>query len=343
MSFSRLLCAGLIASVGLHFAGSAYVSHNPDLVQIEASAGGAVSVVGSLEDLVAGAKVAALESPDDPVPPVEEPLDVITPVTAPRAVAAVQPPPLLDPLEVTPAPLRAGVTETRAVTSEPVETVAMKPAEPVPAKPLDAQPPVEPAAVAKAERVNPVEQTEPLEPLERMEPVPPVEVITTDATPTAKPVQVASREPVRQKPQKTPKTLRQARGNAETDARRGAERVTSERGRSNANGRAKARDGERGQAAASNYKGKVLSRLRRAKRYPRDARRAGISGTATLRFTVSRNGSVSGVRIVRSSGAGVLDQAVLDLIRRASPMPAFPTAVSGNTMTFSVPIRFSSR
>ncbi|AXS41659.1 energy transducer TonB [Breoghania sp. L-A4] len=329
MRFPRLLCAGLIASVGLHAGGSAYMSGGDDAVRIEASAGGAVSVVGSLEDLVAGAEVAAVETPDDPTPPVQAPADPMDPVTTPQVMAAVEPLPVLEPLDVTPAPPRAGVTEVREVTPETAETVTVKPLDAVSETPKTAVPP------------KPLEARPPVEPVARATPIEPVAVITPDAVLTAKPVRVATLEPVKEKPRKTkPKKVRQPKG-AKADSRRGAETVTSDRGRSNANGRATATDGERGQAATSNYKGKVLSRLRRAKRYPREARRAGVSGTATLRFTVSRDGSVSGVRIVRSSGAAVLDEAVLDLIRRASPMPSFPSEVSGNSMTFSVPIRFS--
>ncbi len=81
MKFSRLLVTGALFSVLVHAAGSAYFATDPDEVQIAASEGGAVSVVGSLEDLVAGSDV--------PLEPIDEPLDEIDPLEDPVEIAAV--------------------------------------------------------------------------------------------------------------------------------------------------------------------------------------------------------------------------------------------------------------
>lgn len=50
--------------------------------------------------------------------------------------------------------------------------------------------------------------------------------------------------------------------------------------------------------------------------YPRAARRAGVEGSVAVRFTVGTDGSVSGCRILRSSGHAELDETTCRLIER---------------------------
>jgi protein TonB len=72
---------------------------------------------------------------------------------------------------------------------------------------------------------------------------------------------------------------------------------------------------------------------------PNLARRR-IGGRVLMAFTVARDGTVLNAEIRESSGYGYLDQAGLDLIRRASPMPALPASVAGEAFTMTIPIRF---
>ncbi|TYC53120.1 energy transducer TonB [Rhodobacterales bacterium] len=148
--------------------------------------------------------------------------------------------------------------------------------------------------------------------------------------------------PVRKTPKKVAKKTAkpvQPKG-AEASSRRGGERVTSRNAQSNANGRADARTNDGGTKAASNYKGKVAAKLRRAKRYPRAARREGLVGTVRVAFTIASNGSVSGIRITRSSGHQTLDQAAIEMVRRASPMPKFPRDLRKPSMQIQVPVQY---
>lgn len=102
----------------------------------------------------------------------------------------------------------------------------------------------------------------------------------------------------------------------------------------------------RGAAAGRNrraYLARILDRLRRAKRFPEAARRAGRYGTASLVFTVLKSGRVVGSRIVRSSGHAILDRAALAMLRRASPMPPIPPGIGRNRISVRVPVRFRLR
>jgi len=362
MRSARILIAGLGISLLVHGAGSAYFAEDPNEVSIAASQGGAVSVIGSIEDMVAGARVEAVEQdkrleeiepPEELVEPVQEPVEMepveqaVQPVVAPEKV---QPVAMATPVEVaettpvqplkavrpvaaaTMVPVVAGMTRTDKVT-EPVRAVATP--ETQTAKPVEVTP-QEPVQIARA--VQPEQQ--PVQ--EAVRPEADMLEAVPDAvrTPVAKPKPpVKKAEPVRKTPKKQQARRPQTKG-GEVNTRKGGEQVTSKTARSNANGRANAKTNDGGIKAASNYKGKVVAKLRRAKKYPRAARRARLTGTARVAFTIARNGSVSGIRLSRSSGHTVLDQAALDMVRRASPMPKFPSDIKLVRMPLQVPVRF---
>jgi len=96
-----------------------------------------------------------------------------------------------------------------------------------------------------------------------------------------------------------------------------------------------------GNAAVTNYPGKVASKLRRALRYPAEAKRQGLRGEAHVSFTVSAGGGLSGVRLARSSGSPVLDKAALETVRRAAPFPAIPKEAGRSSWAFTVPLAFA--
>lgn len=58
-----------------------------------------------------------------------------------------------------------------------------------------------------------------------------------------------------------------------------------------------------------------------ALRYPDMARRAGIEGRVIIQFVVNEQGQVTSPQVVRSAGAGGLDEAALDAIRKMSFTP----------------------
>ncbi len=89
------------------------------------------------------------------------------------------------------------------------------------------------------------------------------------------------------------------------------------------------------------WQGRLIGQLQRAKRYPDAARGAGEEGAAIVSFTMDRAGQVLSVRLVRSSGSAALDQEALALVHRAEPLPPPPAQLPGQTLTLTVPIRFS--
>ncbi|MEN0077135.1 MAG: energy transducer TonB, partial [Paracraurococcus sp.] len=96
-------------------------------------------------------------------------------------------------------------------------------------------------------------------------------------------------------------------------------------------------------APSASYISRLFAALERHKNYPQEARLRRIQGVALLRFGMRRDGSVVSYRLVRGTGDSSLDEAVLAMIQRASPLPAPPDDLPGDPVELSVPIRFSLR
>ncbi len=150
----------------------------------------------------------------------------------------------------------------------------------------------------------------------------------------------ANKSSVKKKPRKAKrkkgKTAKKAsRSKAASSARKGtARRNVGDGGRSNkAVGRAK----------LSSYLGRVASKVRRQKRYPKAALRKKQGGTAVVAFTITKRGSVIGVRLKRRSGNAALDREVLNMVRRAAPFPPIPKGMGRSRIALSIPVRFAVR
>lgn len=71
----------------------------------------------------------------------------------------------------------------------------------------------------------------------------------------------------------------------------------------------------------------LRDKIERAKRYPPEARRSGIEGTTEVQFRIVEDGRVEEVTVVKSSGFPILDQASVETIRRAAPLPGIPGTI----------------
>ncbi|MBB4020300.1 MULTISPECIES: energy transducer TonB family protein [Actibacterium] len=93
------------------------------------------------------------------------------------------------------------------------------------------------------------------------------------------------------------------------------------------------------QSLKSSWGAAIRARVERRKRYPSSAR--GASGSAVLRITVGRDGSLHGVSVGRSSGNRALDQAAVQAVRAARRFPAAPKGLGDASYTFSLPVQFN--
>lgn len=86
------------------------------------------------------------------------------------------------------------------------------------------------------------------------------------------------------------------------------------------------------------WQSRLSAHLNRFKRFPSGA----STGTVLVRFTIDAGGRVTGIRLARSSSDGRLDQAALDLVSRANPVPAPPAELlRGAAVSLTVPINYT--
>jgi protein TonB len=212
--------------------------------------------------------------------------------------------------------------------AEHIETSEAPPVETAKASPVEA---------AKVESVKPKE-TRPVEAEPKPEAV-------EEKPAQSKPAKQAEKKPAAEK------AAKKAAGKAPAKAKAGSGgRNQADTRRGVADGQAdgrtaqKSKGGKRsgaGNAAISNYPGKVASKLRRTLRYPAEAKRQKLRGEVQVGFVVSAAGGVGSIRVVSSSGSPVLDKAALETVRRAAPFPAIPANAGRSNWPFTVPLNFS--
>ncbi|MBR9862727.1 MAG: energy transducer TonB [Rhodobacteraceae bacterium] len=245
---------------------------------------------------------------------------------------------------------------------EPVEPEVVEPVQPEMVEPLETSHETEAAKPVEPDASEPVPLTEALpvplaeappaaepqiltpatEPLEAVEPQEQTETLVAQEPETAAPLQSArpkARDPeqikkAQQKPE--PKVARKPakktpKGNAKRNNTKGATRGEQKTAEATQTGQRKAQANQSGNAAASNYPGKVMRRIARAGKP-----RVGARGTAVIAFSVTARGTLAAVSVARSSGSAALDQAAVRLIRKAAPFPPPP---AGARRQFSIRIK----
>ncbi|WP_426226965.1 energy transducer TonB [Pararhizobium sp. DWP3-4] len=225
-----------------------------------------------------------------------------------------------EPMEVAEiAPVQSELTAETPTDIVPTEADVILPAEEI--VPATAEQPEITATVAPVETVIPEEKPE-IKPEPEKKPEP-------------------KKEPEKEKPKK--KVVRKKAG----DAGKQVETVSKGQADGVEGAVATASTGKKGKvaqafgnAAESNYKGKVRTRVQRYFRYPKSA---DSSGTVTVGFTISSGGGVSSLRILRGSGSPALDEAALNAVRKAEPFPKIPADANRSSWQFILPLQFGRR
>lgn len=92
--------------------------------------------------------------------------------------------------------------------------------------------------------------------------------------------------------------------------------------------------------AEESWRRAIVAHLGKHKRYPQAARAQHLTGTVTVHFVLDRRGRMITHKIVTSSGAPILDQEVVALLERASPLPSLPPQMRGERAELTIPIRY---
>jgi protein TonB len=93
-------------------------------------------------------------------------------------------------------------------------------------------------------------------------------------------------------------------------------------------------------AVSPSWQSQLDAWLEAHRRYPEEAREYGQEGTATIRFTVARDGQVTNVALVDGSGVAQLDGAAVQMLQGAI-VPAFPAGMPQAEMTITVRINYA--
>lgn len=96
-------------------------------------------------------------------------------------------------------------------------------------------------------------------------------------------------------------------------------------------------------AAQLDYFSQLAAALNQHKRYPYPAKRARHEGIVKLRFVIEKDGTVTQYEIADSSGYPLLDNATIEMVKRASPLPPIPAHLKRDRLTIVLPIEFSLR
>lgn len=229
---------------------------------------------------------------------------------------------------ITPEAIQPDITEPQEVaeiqpTEIQPETTEITPVDPVISEPV--QELIVPSAEVEIAAI-PIPEIKPeVEPEEEIKPVP----------------EVKKEEPVKKVERKKPKqkVVRKAgeKGTAKVNATKGEVDGSADVKTASVGGQQKGNSSTAGNAAVSNYPGKVRNKINRAKRRAP----GGESGSVVVSFVVGSGGQASGIRVARSSVSAALDRAAVDSVQRAAPFAKIPEAAGRSSWAFNVPIVFN--
>ncbi|QGX97596.1 TonB family protein [Roseovarius faecimaris] len=273
-----------------------------------------VSIGTSFADMAAG-----VLAPDDVA-------EALTPTAPAEMAEALQVPEAATPVQPTEA-LRPERAVAAMVQPEPMARTRASKAEPLRATPLEAQP-----VVPRLSPSLPVEEVAPLDApatsvARSLRPKQRSKSFEEAHKPAPAPAKAESKSKSKSKPVKQQAA---PKGNASETAKAGAAQgSTQAETRTASAGKTTAK--QSGNAAVSNYPGKVMQKISRVRKP-----RVGSKGTAVVSFKIASNGGLAGLSLARSSGSGALDQAALNVIQKAAPFPPPP---KGAQRSFSIKIK----
>ena len=168
------------------------------------------------------------------------------------------------------------------------------------------------------------------------------------AGPAAEPAVMASvsqmqteDKPILDKPTPSAPALKKPSPPPRAAAQQLGEKSRAEKSRTEGRAAAESRGAQTSALAPPHYLTAVFARVQQAKRYPAKAQARGDQGRAVVSISIRRNGALAEARLVRSSGSSLLDEATLEVMRRAAPFPPLPPDVAGSVLVLSIPMNFT--
>lgn len=72
----------------------------------------------------------------------------------------------------------------------------------------------------------------------------------------------------------------------------------------------------------------IWQKINRSKYYPLIARRNSWEGSPRVSFKINKDGALRSVKLAKSCGVPMLDQAALETVKRSAPLPYYPDAIT---------------
>lgn len=342
----RPLILALASSLGMHGLGFGAL-YDPEDTSVQGGAPVAEARLGtSFAAMVSGVSTPVTPDVTEEVAPEQIPDVASTVPTETVPEAAPVPTPRTEVDRATPSTPPSETAATPAPLSDRGLVVAPR-AEPVPATrtpsnriaalvPRDAQ-----SESAEPQRPETSEAGTALQPAEPVRPIETAPAATTDQIVGQVPIVVQQADANTERPRARPDRRQRAetparpapQGSATQNATRGSSTGTREATSNSASSNNRNATQQGNSAAATNYPGRVWSKLQRGRRSSSSGR-----GTAVVSFRIAPNGSLASVAIARSSGNARLDRAALRHVRRAAPFPA-PPAGAKTRFNFSYVVK----
>lgn len=259
------------------------------------------------------------------------------------------PPPAIM-IELAPEP-EAVLTDETEVSTEQVDAEEVKtasseplpePVEPPPVQPLPEpipEPEPEPEVTEQIVEPPPVVEPEPEpEPIEEVDPV--EELVMAQLENVEVPILMVRPPKLDPKIEKPVEPKKKTVKKQQAPASQAARQAKAEVAQADRNAAAVSSSGAGRSVSPAKWQSRLMSHLERRKRYPSEARSNREEGTVYVRFRIDDAGNVLSVSLSRSSGSVALDNAVVAMVRNASPVPAPPPGVN---KTITAPVRFNLR
>ncbi|MBL0370539.1 TonB family protein [Rhizobium sp. KVB221] len=330
----RLLRSGFGLSVLLHAVMALAVSYVAVTLPDEDTLVEGVTVISVVIEGEADAAAVSAGQKEEAEEPIEKPVDKQPePVKQPEVVKNVLPQ-AAEILKDLPMPQLGAAVPDILVARDTAVTKTEMVAKPV-VEEKTVQQPEKDISATVPEPVKDEAKPKPVEPRK------PEEAKTVEKKPDLK-----KQEPQKEKPKKDVKKQEKPvdkakkkkgnQGDASVTARKGDVDARRKGETASDNSRGDSDNREIGNAARSNYAGVIRKKLMRAKSRIRNPGK----GNVTVAFTITADGSVSGLRIAHSSGKEKIDSAALKIVSGAAPFPAIPAEAKRKSWPMSVPMQF---
>lgn len=92
---------------------------------------------------------------------------------------------------------------------------------------------------------------------------------------------------------------------------------------------------------ASDFYAALKAWLNQHKEYPAELKKQKKQGVVVLEFSINKNGEVMTAIVQKSSGVPLMDQAALDMLAKANPVPPLPDSMNRDRVSLRMPIEYS--